>query len=243
MNKEISGNKNNSISRTGQSKPISIAIDGPSGAGKSTLSQRAASRFGFMHVDTGAIYRTLGLYVKNCGVSPDDEKAVGELLKDAVIELTFDKCAGQRMLLCGEDVTDRIRTAEVSEYASKVSSIPEVRSYLLDMQRKLAEKHNVIMDGRDIGTVVLKDADLKIFLTAGVEDRAMRRLYEFRSKNIDTDYEKVLQSIKWRDKNDSSRSQSPLFPAEDAVILDTTGNTLDESAVLIINVISERLGL
>ena len=235
MNKEISGNK--------YKKPISIAIDGPSGAGKSTLSQRAASRFGFMHVDTGAIYRTLGLYVLDCGVSPDDKNAVGELLKDDIIELSFDKNGEQRMLLCGKDVTDRIRTAEVSECASRVSSIPDVRRYLLDMQRRLAEKHNVIMDGRDIGTVVLKDADLKIFLTAGVEDRAMRRLNDFREKNIDTDYDRVLESIKWRDENDSSRSQSPLVAAEDAVILDTTGNTLDESAGLIIDVISERLGL
>ena len=221
---------------------ISIAIDGPSGAGKSTLSRRAAEHFGFIHVDTGAIYRTLGLYALRGRVSPEDTERVTRLLSDVTIDLVYDSDGNQKMLLCGEDVTGEIRTPEVSEYASRISAIPAVRRFLLEMQRELAGRYNVIMDGRDIGTVVLRDADLKIFLTANPEDRAMRRLNEFMEKGLSISYEQVLESIVQRDENDSRRSESPLRAAHDAVVLDTTGNSLDESAELIIETISDRLG-
>lgn len=221
----------------------SIAIDGPSGAGKSALSQYAAEKFGFIHVDTGAIYRTLGLFVSQSGVSPEDTQQIISLLPQFHMELVFDANHNQRMLLSGRDVTDEIRTQHVSEYASHVSKIPEVRTFLLDLQREFATKYDIVMDGRDIGTVVLPHADLKIFLTASIEDRAKRRLEELLQKGQAVTYEEVLESMRWRDHNDSSRDTAPLRPAEDAVHLDTTGNTLEESMALLCHMIQERFAL
>lgn len=211
-------------------KHINIAIDGPSGAGKSTLARMTAAKLGLIYVDTGAMYRCIGLYtVRN-------KIAIGKDVIDALnhikIEIKYDNGL-QRMYLNGEDVTNSIRTPEVSAAASAVSAIPEVRSFLLDTQRELAEKNNVIMDGRDIGTVVLPNAELKIFLTATAEDRAMRRFKEYEEKGVPTTFEEVLEAIEARDKQDSERDVAPLKPAEDAVLLDTTGNTLEKSFEII----------
>jgi cytidylate kinase len=224
-------------------KTYSIAIDGPSGAGKSTLSRMAAKTFGFIYVDTGALYRTVGLAAHMAGIDSKDEAGVAALLPTLDIQLRYDDSGVQRMFLNGEDVTDKIRTLIISIYASDVSAMAPVRAFLLDTQRSMARTMNVIMDGRDIGTVVLPDADLKIFLTASPEDRAMRRYLELQKRGDTSTYEEVLRDIQYRDKNDSSRKNAPLKPAPDAIILDTTGNTLQESLDLICSVIREKLGL
>lgn len=221
----------------------SIAIDGPSGAGKSSLAKYAAETFGFMYVDTGAIYRTVGLYAYRQGVGSKDESGVTGLLGDIKIELSHGADGLQRMFLNGEDVTDEIRLPIISIYASDVSAMPRVRDFLLEMQRELSRRHDVIMDGRDIGTVVLPWADLKIFLTANPEDRAQRRLKELTEKGVETTYEDVLRDIVYRDTNDSSRAAAPLKAADDAVVLNTTGNTLPQSRELIYSVVKERFGL
>lgn len=220
---------------------FSVAIDGPSGAGKSTLAKCIASRFGFIYVDTGAIYRTVGLATFRAGVDPHDEKGVEALLPTIEIELCHDSAGGQRMLLGGEDVSDAIRMPEISIYASDVSAMPAVRAFLLDMQRDLALRHNVIMDGRDIGTVVLPDAQLKIFLTAGAQERAKRRLKELEEKGVETTFEQVLADIEYRDSNDSSRSAAPLKPAEDSVAINNSGS-IEDSIARISALISERYG-
>ncbi len=207
----------------------SIAIDGPSGAGKSTLSRMIAKRFGLIYVDTGAMYRTVGLFVLRRGLDSHDEAGVISVLPDIHVGMRYDDGGVQRMILNGEDVSDEIRLPSVSIYASDVSAMPEVRRFLLQMQRKLAEENSVIMDGRDIGTVVLPEAGLKIFLSASPEDRARRRYEELRLKGVETTVEDVLRDINYRDMNDSTRAAAPLRPAEGAVILDTTGNTLEES--------------
>lgn len=219
----------------------SIAIDGPSGAGKSTLARLIAKHFGFLYVDTGAIYRSVGLFALRNKVSSKDETGVTALLPKMKIEMKYDETGVQRMVLNGEDVSSEIRLPEVSLYASDVSAMPPVREYLLNMQREMARCHNVIMDGRDIGTVVLPRADLKIFLTATDEDRARRRYLELCEKKISTTFEDVLNDIRYRDKNDAMREVAPLKPAEDAVILDTTGNTLEQSLELIKSVVEEKL--
>ncbi len=219
----------------------SIAIDGPAGAGKSTLSRMLAKKFGLIYVDTGAMYRTVGLHVLRTGADPRDEKAVSEKLPDIKIEMCYDDSGSQRMLLNGDDVTDDIRLPQVSIYASDVSALPSVRAFLLEMQRTMAKNYNVIMDGRDIGTVVLPGAGLKIFLSAAPEERARRRHQELLEKSADTTYEEVLRDMKYRDENDSSRAASPLKPAEDAVMVDTTGNTLEKSYEVMAALISERL--
>lgn len=224
-------------------KKRSIAIDGPSGAGKSTLARMSAEKFGFIYVDTGAIYRSVGLFTLKNGVSSGDEAGVCPLLDRMKIEMRHDASGVQRMYLNGEDISDEIRLPEVSIYASDVSAIPVVRARLMDMQREMAEKYDVIMDGRDIGTVVLPDATLKIFLTANPEDRARRRYEELTVKGIGTTYEDTLRDINLRDKNDSSRKTAPLRPAEDAVIIDTTGNSLEKSFEIVTSVIKEKLGL
>ena len=221
----------------------SIAIDGPSGAGKSTLARRAAQKFGFIYVDTGAIYRTVGLAAQLAGVDSKDEPGVAALLPGLDIDLRYDAAGVQRMYLNGRDVSRDIRTPQSSIYASDVSAMPPVRAFLLDMQRDMARRHDVIMDGRDIGTVVLPDADLKIFLTASVEDRACRRLGELRSRGSDVSFEEVLRDMQYRDKNDSTRAAAPLRAADDAVLLDTSGNTLQQSVDLVCGIIEERLGL
>ncbi len=221
---------------------ISIAIDGPSGAGKSTISRKAAEKFGFIYVDTGAIYRTIGLASKIHGVSLDDKAAVIAMLPKLAIELRYNENGEQRMYLDGTDVSRDIRLPEVSMLASAVSAIPEVRAFLVDMQRDMAKKHDVIMDGRDIGTVILPDADLKIFLTADVTDRAQRRYEELCAKGVDKPFDEVLEEMKQRDEQDTLRAAAPLKAAEDAVLLDTSGNTLEESIDAVCRLISEKTG-
>lgn len=221
---------------------ISIAIDGPSGAGKSTISRKAAEIFGFIYVDTGAIYRTIGLASKIRGISLDDKAAVMEMLTKLNIELKYNESGEQHMYLDGKDVSRDIRLPEVSMLASKVSAIPEVRNFLVDMQRDMAKKYDVIMDGRDIGTVILPDADLKIFLTADVNDRAQRRYEELRTKGMIKPFDEVLAEMKQRDEQDTLRAAAPLKAAEDAVILDTSGNTLEQSIAEVCRLIADRTG-
>lgn len=219
----------------------SIAIDGPSGAGKSTLAKMAAEKLGFLYVDTGAIYRTVGLYARRMQVEPHDAQAVTALLDSIHIEMDHAADGLQHMYLNGEDVTAEIRRHEISAYASAVSAIPQVRAFLLEMQRSLARTHNVVMDGRDIGTVVLPQADVKVFLTAAPEDRARRRYDELVQRGQQTEYETVLKDLIQRDHDDSHRSSAPLKQAEDAVLLDTTGNSLDESFALLLHTVKEQL--
>lgn len=221
---------------------ISIAIDGPSGAGKSTISRKAAEIFGFIYVDTGAIYRTIGLASKIRGISLDDKAAVMEMLTKLNIELKYNESGEQHMYLDGKDVSRDIRLPEVSMLASKVSAIPEVRTFLVDMQRDMAKKYDVIMDGRDIGTVILPDADLKIFLTADVNDRAQRRYEELRTKGMLKPFDEVLAEMKQRDEQDTLRAAAPLKAAEDAVMLDTSGNTLEQSVAEVCRLIADRTG-
>lgn len=219
----------------------SIAIDGPSGAGKSTLAKMIAEKLGFLYVDTGAIYRTVGLYAWKNGVEPHDAPAVVKLLDTIEIGMEHGPDGLQHMLLNGEDVTEQIRQHAISAYASAVSAIPQVRAFLLEMQRSLARTHNVVMDGRDIGTVVLPDADVKLFLTADPEDRARRRYEELLERGQQADYATVLEDLKERDLNDSTRASAPLRQAEDALLVDTTGNTLEQSFALILNTVKEHL--
>ncbi len=221
---------------------ISIAIDGPSGAGKSTISRKAAEIFGFIYVDTGAIYRTIGLASKIRGISLDDKAAVMEMLTKLNIELKYNESGEQHMYLDGKDVSRDIRLPEVSMLASKVSAIPEVRNFLVDMQRDMAKKYDVIMDGRDIGTVILPDAELKIFLTADVNDRAQRRYEELRTKGMIKPFDEVLAEMKQRDEQDTLRAAAPLKAAEDAVMLDTSGNTLEQSIAEVCRLIADRTG-
>ena len=203
-------------------KLISVAIDGPSGAGKSTVAKAIAKQFGFIYVDTGAIYRTVGLAAQRADVDSKDSDGVIALLPALDIDIAYDEDGTQKMLLNGEDVSREIRTPKSSIYASDVSAIPEVRVFLMEMQRSMARKHNVIMDGRDIGTVVLPDAQLKIFMTASAEERAKRRFAELIGKGMETPFEEVLKDIQYRDRQDSTRAAAPLKPAEDAVILDNS---------------------
>ena len=219
---------------------ISIAIDGPSGAGKSTLARRCAAAFGFLYADTGAIYRTVGLAAVRAGIDRKDERAVAGLLPGLKIEMKYDAQGEQRMYLNGEDVSDAIRMPEISLAASDVSSLPVVRQFLLEMQRGLARTQSVLMDGRDIGTVVLPDADLKVFLTASAEERARRRVLQLQEKGVTEDYEKVLQEIRYRDEQDMNRETAPLRQAEDAVLLDTTELSYDESFAALSQLILER---
>lgn len=221
----------------------SIAIDGPSGAGKSSLARRAAAALGFIYVDTGAVYRTVGLACHRAGINCKDAAAVEAVLPGLNILMSYNEAGEQRMYLDEEDVSSRIRMPEISICASDVSSIPAVRLYLLDMQRRMARENNVIMDGRDIGTVVLPHADLKIFMTASSAARAQRRLLELQSKGIKVSFEEVFRDIEYRDKQDSTRVTAPMKPAEDAVILDTTNLNLEESYRLLCRTIREKLGI
>jgi cytidylate kinase len=221
----------------------SIAIDGPCGAGKSTLAKMTAKKYGLIYVDTGALYRTVGLHALRHGVGSKDEEKVTALLPRIDIGMRYDAEGVQRMILNGEDVTGEIRSPEASIYASDVSAMKPVRAFLLSMQKEMAEKYDVVMDGRDIGTVVLPDAGLKIFLTAKPEVRAERRLGELREKRVETTYEDVLRDIHYRDKNDSERSAAPLKAAGDAVVLDTTVLTLEECLEAVSSLASEKLGL
>ncbi len=220
---------------------ISIAIDGPGGAGKSTFAKRMAERFGFLYVDTGAIYRTVGLRALREGVEPGDAAAVVPLLDKMEIVLRHDETGLQRMLLDGEDVTDAIRAPEVSMAASAVSALPQVRAFLLDMQRDLARKQSVVMDGRDIGTVVLPDAEVKIYLTASLEERSRRRWLELQAKGDPSTLEEVMRDMAQRDKNDMERAEAPLRQAEDAVLVDSTELDIEQTAAAIEAVILKRM--
>lgn len=222
---------------------IAVAIDGPSGAGKSSLARRCAKDFGLMYVDTGAIYRMIGLAALCAGTDRRDEAAVMALLTALDLQLRYNEDGEQRMFLNGEDVSAEIRLPEVSIAASDVSGFASVRGYLLEMQRRLAREHDVIMDGRDIGTVVLPEAELKIFLSASAEARAERRLKELREKGVEADYDAVLRDIRYRDEQDSSRAVCPLRPAADAVPVDTTALDFEQSASLLASLLSARCGL
>ena len=219
---------------------ISIAIDGPSGAGKSTISRTVAGKLGYLYVDTGALYRTIGLYVLRNGSDPKNEQQVQTLLPQLQVNMGYQDGI-QQMFLQGENVTDQIRSPEVSMAASGVSAHSCVRAYLLDLQRRLARENNVIMDGRDIGTVVLPDADVKIFLTASSAVRAKRRFNELIAKGEDITYEKVLDDVEKRDYADSHRAISPLKQAEDAIVADTSELNFEESVALIQKIIAEHL--
>lgn len=220
---------------------MKIAIDGPGGAGKSTLSKRLAAQFGFVYIDTGAMYRAAGLLCLRRGLSiRKQQEEAAALVSAASIDLRVIGGA-QHIFLNGEDVTDCIRTPEVSMAASDVSAIPAVRLHLVDLQRKLAETRDVIMDGRDIGTYVLPDAPIKIFLTASPEVRAQRRYLELKERGKPCDFDTVLAELKERDTNDSTRAFAPLKPAEDSILVDTSALTFDESLAHLAAIIKERL--
>lgn len=219
---------------------INIAIDGPAGSGKSTISKEIAKKMGIIYVDTGALYRAVGLKLVRSGVTADTEPPVAEILKDTVVTIKFVDGA-QRVFLDGEDVSDFIRTQQISMMASKCSALPCVREFLLEMQRKLARENSVIMDGRDIGTVVLPSADVKIFLTASPECRAKRRFIELSEKGDNTPYKEILKTVIERDYNDSHRAIAPLKKADDAIEIDTTPIGLQESIELIYNTILQQV--
>ena len=219
---------------------IAIALDGPAGAGKSSIAKRAAKALGYIYVDTGAFYRTIGLAAARAGVEPQPSAEVDNLLSRITVSLEFNEQGEQVVLLDGEDVSDLIRTPEASMMASKISAVPSVRAYLLELQRNMARTHNVIMDGRDIGTVVLPDAKVKIFLTASPEARAERRCKELVEKGMDVTYEEVLRDVKQRDYNDTHREISPLKPAEDSILVDTTALDFEQSVEAVLNVIKEN---
>ncbi len=218
-----------------------ITIDGPSGAGKSSLARRLARMFQFIYVDTGAIYRTVGLAAYRAGIDRRDEAAVAALLSKIQITMGYNEAGEQRMYLDGEDVSADIRLPEISICASDVAALPAVRAYLLEMQRKMARENHVIMDGRDIGTVVLPEAELKIFLTASAEARARRRLLELESKGLASGFDEVLKDIQYRDAQDSSRATAPLKAAEDAVLVDTSELDFEQSLALLAELVVTRL--
>ena len=222
-------------------KKISVAIDGPSGAGKSTVAKALAEQFRLIYVDTGAIYRTVGLAAQRAGVDSKDTEAVIALLPDIRIDIRYDAEGTQRMFLNGEDVSEEIRTPLSSIYASDVSAIPAVRAFLMDMQRGMALTHSVVMDGRDIGTVVLPEADVKIFLTASAEERARRRYLELQRRGSTDTYAQVLRDIEYRDRQDSTRSAAPLRPAPDAVFIDSSRLSFDESVEAAAKLLRARL--
>ena len=220
---------------------INIALDGPAGAGKSWLAKTLAAELGYIHVDTGALYRSIGLYMQRKGLSLDDRKKFIERLPEITLSLTFNG-EKQHVILCGEDVTDFIRTPEISLYASAVSSVPEVRDFLLETQRKLARENDVIMDGRDIGTVIIPDADVKIYVTASDEVRANRRMLELKEKGIEQSFENVLADMKKRDFQDASRDVAPAVAAEDAFILDNSELDREETLSEALRIIKEKIG-
>lgn len=219
----------------------SVAIDGPAGAGKSTLARKLAERLGYLYVDTGAIYRTVALAVLRAGVDPADEAGVGGLLEGLDVKMAYGEDGVQRMYLAGEDVSAAIREHQISGAASKVSAIPAVRAFLLDFQRRQAREGSVVMDGRDIGTVVLPGADVKIFLTAAPEARARRRLLELEQRGQKADFETVLRDIKDRDYSDEHRPIAPLKQAEDAALLDTTRLNLEQSLEALLSLVKEKI--
>ena len=221
---------------------ISVAIDGPSGAGKSSLAKRLAKELGYLYVDTGAMYRSIGLYAKRAGADTKDAAAVEALLPSIRLELKYVDGA-QRVLLCGEDVSEAIRAEEIGMAASDVSTHPAVRRFLLDTQRNMALTHDLLMDGRDIGTVVLPHAGVKIFLTADPEARARRRCLELEMRGEKAEFFEILHDIQQRDYQDAHREVAPLRQAEDAVQLDTTHLDLKGSLEALINLVRERIAL
>lgn len=218
---------------------INVAIDGPAGAGKSSIAKRAAAKLGFIYVDTGALYRTVGLHILRCGIDTKDGEKIEKELPDLKVSMRFVD-GEQRVFLFDEDVSTAIRTPEASMAASNVSAIPAVRAFLFSLQQDIAKNNNCLMDGRDIGTVVLPDAKVKIFLTASPEERANRRCLELQEKNMPTPYEEVLADIIERDYNDSHRAIAPLKQADDAVLLDTSELSFDESFEAVIRIIEEK---
>lgn len=220
---------------------MKIAIDGPSGAGKSSVAKALARELGIIYVDTGALYRTIGYYVKSRGVAMGDKAGIIACLPEISLALEY-RDVTQCVVLNGREVGDEIRRQDISMYASAVSSIPEVRSFLLATQRDIAEKNSVVMDGRDIGTVILPDAEVKIFLTAPVEERARRRYEELRQKGMETPFDEVLEQMKQRDAQDAERDIAPAVAAEDAVLLDNSGFGVEDSVAAVKQIIRQRLG-
>lgn len=221
----------------------SIAIDGPAGAGKSTLARALARELGYLYVDTGAIYRTVALRAREAGADPSDPEQVAPLLEDLDLRMDYGRDGVQRMYLSGRDVTEAIRENEISALASQVAALPAVREFLLDFQRKQAREHDVVMDGRDIGTVVLPQAGVKIFLTAAPEARARRRTAELLQRGQDADFDEILREIRQRDEQDENRPVAPLRQAEDAALLDTTNLDLKGSLEALLTLVRERLSL
>ncbi len=221
----------------------SIAIDGPAGAGKSTLARALARELGYLYVDTGAIYRTVALRAREAGADPSDPEQVAPLLEDLDLRMDYGGDGVQRMYLSGRDVTEAIRENEVSALASQVAALPAVREFLLEFQRKQAREHNVVMDGRDIGTVVLPQAGVKIFLTAAPEARARRRTAELLQRGQDANFDEILREIRQRDEQDENRPVAPLRQAEDAALLDTTNLDLKGSLEALLTLVRERLSL
>ncbi len=219
---------------------INVAIDGPAGAGKSTVARAAAKELGFIYVDTGALYRAVGVYCLRNSIETTDVNGVGRVLPEITVELKFIDGV-QHVYLNGDDVSTEIRLPEASMAASNVSAIPSVRAFLFDLQREIAAKNNCIMDGRDIGTVVLPNAEVKIFLTADDEERAMRRFKELQEKGSNVTFQEVLDDLRVRDYNDSHREIAPLKPADDSVTINTTGYTLEESIKMVANAIKEKM--
>lgn len=220
---------------------IKIAIDGTSGAGKSTLAKRIAKELGIIYIDTGALYRSVGLWVSRKGISTDDKEGIIASLEGIRVELGFDSEGNQRVYLCGEDVSGLIRTPEIAKYASSVSAIPEVRALLFGMQRDIAEKNSVVMDGRDIGTVILPDADVKIFLSASDRARAERRAKELAERGECVSVEEILAQMKERDQRDATREIAPAVAAPDAIPLDNSQLDLDGSVAAALEIIKGKL--
>lgn len=218
---------------------FSVALDGPSGAGKSTIAKAVAKKLGFVYVDTGALYRTIGLYLLEQGLDPQNPAQVEPVLPEIKVDLEYGE-EGQKMFLCGREVTGLIRTPEVSMAASHCSAHPAVRAFLLELQRELARKNDVVMDGRDIGTVVLPNAQLKVFLTASPEERARRRVKQLAESGHPAVYEEILKDIQQRDYQDTHRETAPLKQAEDAVFLDTTELSFEEVEAKLSELIKEK---
>lgn len=221
--------------------PIAVALDGPAGAGKSSIAKKAAKALDYIYIDTGALYRTIGLAAARRNVEPIPSNEVEKLLSEIKVDLTFNEQGEQIVLLDNEDVSGLIRTPEASMMASKISAIPAVRAYLLDLQRNMAKSQNVIMDGRDIGTVVLPDAQVKIFLTASPEVRAERRYKELVEKGMNVNYDDILNDVIERDYNDTHRETAPLKPADGCIIVNTTDIDFEQSVKKIISVIKENV--
>lgn len=225
-----------------RSRFISIAIDGPSGSGKSTLAKLISKKLGYIYIDTGSLYRSIGLYISSKGILKDDINNIIKSLPEIDLSLSFVDGASVPVLN-GRVLFDEIRTPEIAAYASEVSKIPEVRAFLLDLQRNIAKTNNVIMDGRDIGTVILPDAQVKLFLIADDATRAERRYKELTAKGLKVSKEEILNQIVWRDKNDSTREIAPAIPANDAIILDNSGMNIEETFSEALNIISVKVNI